>query len=171
MSTDGGTTRRWLIPVGLTVLVVGLVVIALTRGPVELNPDSPEGTVQGYLIAVHDGRWEDAVAFIHPQWLGACGSDDLARTATTDFTAELGFSTGLGGGFVEERFNDIAAGGDFEQVRPASTTSVEVTISRGDDGALGSSWSEYVTFELLDEDDFWWISGDPWPYFVWQCGD
>jgi hypothetical protein len=24
-------------------------------------------------------------------------------------------------------------------------------------------------FELLDDDDFWWIVGDPWPYFTWEC--
>jgi hypothetical protein len=52
---------------------------------------------------------------------------------------------------------------------PVVDEQVEVTISRGEGGAFGSGWNEYVVFEMVDEDDFWWVSGDPWPYFVWNC--
>jgi len=164
MSTTQRGLGGWLMPLGLTVLVGGLVTIAVLRGPVELDPDSPEGTVQEYLVAISEERWEDAVAVIHPEWLGACDGEDLARFATIDFSAELGRNE-FGGGIIEERFVDIGAG---EEPLPAGDTNVEVTITHTDQGGLGSGWSEYVTFELAD-DDFWWLVNDPWPYFVWNC--
>lgn len=164
------TTRRWLLPVGLAALVVALVVIALTRGPVELDPGTPEGAVQEYLLAIDEKRWEDAVAVIHPQWLGECDATDLSHFADFDFTAELGRSNGdagFGGAIVEERFTEITV--ESGEELPVADTHVEVTISRGDGGAFGSGWDEYVVFEMVDEDGFWWVSGDPWPYFVWNC--
>lgn len=159
----------WLIPVGLAVLVVGMVAIALVRGPVQLDPDSPEGTVQEYLTAINDERWDDAVAVIHPRWLGACEGADLEIfSPPTDFSARLGRDP--------NQFEMIDRG--FEKVEPppgeeplpVGETTVEVTITR-QDAEFGGGWDEYVLFELLEEDDFWWLTNDPWPYFVWSCRD
>lgn len=172
MSENDPAPRRWLLPVGLGVAVVALVVIALTRGPVELDPDTPEGTVQEYLVAVSEERWDDAVAVIHPQWLGDCDGDDLARFVDFEFTAELGRSdpSGFGGVVVQERFDAIAGSEDpSAEDFPVVDAQVEVTISRADSPVLGPGWDEYVVFEMVDEDDFWWVSGDLWPYFVWSC--
>lgn len=170
MSESQKKSRRWLLPAGLVALVAGLVVVALNRGPVNLDPDTPEGTVQEYLLAVHEERWEDAVAVIEPQWLGDCDGQELAAFADPDFTAELtnGESDGLGG-FPAVRQDFTAIGGNATEDLPGSDTQVEVVISHDEAGAFGSSWSEYVVFELAQEDDFWWITGDPWPYFVWNC--
>lgn len=150
-------------PVGLTVLVAGLVAIAMLRGPVELDPDTPEGTVQEYLTAISEERWDDATAVIHADWLGACDGEDLSRHASTDFSAELG-QDGLGGEFMEQRFADVG-----QEQLPEADTQVEVTITHTDQGGLGSSWSQYVIFDLVDDEDFWWIVNDPWPFFVWTC--
>ena len=157
-------------PLGLTALVVGMVVIALVRGPTQLDPDSPEGTVQEYLVAVSEERWEDAVAVIHPRWLGACDGADLASfSPPTDFSARLGRDSGQGGSFVERGFEvvDPPVG---EDPLPAGDTVVEVTISRQDSG-FGDGFDEFVEFQLVEEDDFWWLANDPWPYFVWSCRD
>ncbi len=162
--------RNWWLPLGLGVLVIALVVIALTRGPVVLDPTSPEGTVQEYLVAIDEGRWEDALLVIHPDWLGACEADDLARFDPGEFTAELGAPRGISAGFVTEDFEAIGGGGGEPEPLPSSDTTVEVTIShRGTGGGLGSGWDEYVVFELVDGGEFWFISGDPWPYFIWNC--
>ncbi|HJQ76873.1 MAG TPA: hypothetical protein VJ948_06380 [Acidimicrobiia bacterium] len=163
MSTTQRSWEGWLVPLGLILLVGGLVAIAMLRGPVELDPDTPEGTVQEYLLAINEERWDDAAGVIHPEWLGGCDGEDLSRVATIEFSAELGHD-GLGGGVLEERFVEIG-----EEPLPGGDTHVEVTITHTDQGGLGSGWSEYVTFDLVDEDDFWWIVNDPWPYFVWSC--
>lgn len=173
MSEKTLSTRGWLLPVGLAVLVIALVVIALVRGPVELDPDTAEGAVQEYLRAIDENRWEDAIEVIHPQWRGDCEADDLASFADFDFSAELGSDIDgrFGGVVVEERFVPIGEdefAADGEEL-PGFDTQIEVIISRSDGGPFGSSWDEYVVFEMINEDDFWWISGDPWPYFTWEC--
>lgn len=162
---------RWLLPVGLGVAVVALVAIALNRGPAELDPDTAEGTVQEYLLAINQKRWDDAVAVIHPQWLGDCDGDDLAQYADFEFTAELGRgdTNGFGGVVVEERFDVIGSEDEPVEEFPVVDTQIDVTIRRGDSPVFGPGWDEYVVFEMVDEDDFWWVSGDPWPYFVWNC--
>lgn len=157
----------WLLPVGLGVLVVVLVVIALNRGPVELDPETPEGAVQEYLVAIDERRWEDAIAVIHPDWRGECDGEDLSRFAPGDFTAELGSPGGFGGGIVREEFEVV--GDDLGQPLPAPDETVEVTIRRGDATGFGGGWDEYVIFEMSDDGEFWWIVSDPWPYFVWNC--
>lgn len=170
MSESRTTSRRWPLPVGLVVLVVTLVVIALTRGPVNLDPDTPEGAVQEYLLAIHERRWEDAVAVIHPGWLGACEGQDLATFADPDFTAELTEGETDGFDFVPVREETESIGVDARtEDLPGPDTQIEVIISHDDSGPFGSSWNEYVVFELINEDDFWWVSGDPWPYFIWNC--
>lgn len=179
MSEKTSSTRGWLLPVGLAAVVVTLVAIALTRGPVELDPDTAEGAVQEYLLAINEKRWEDAIEVLHPQWRGECTGDDLASFANFDFTAQLsdgGSNGGFGGAVVREEFAVITTVGEFDDAQappdeelPGSDIQVEVIISRNDEGPFGSSWDEYVYFELIDEDDFWWISGDPWPYFTWEC--
>lgn len=172
MSDKKPNQRRWLLPAGLASVVVALVVIALTRGPVELDPDTPEGTVQDYLVAIDEKRWDDAVAVVHSEWLGECDGNDLAQFADFEFTAELGRSDSsgpFGGGIVEERFDVVGSDNAMSEDFPVVDTHVEVTINRGDGGAFGPGWDEYVLFEMVNEDDFWWVSGDPWPYFVWNC--
>lgn len=160
----------WLLPAGLGVLVVALVAIALTRGPVELDPDTAEGTVQEYLMAVDEGRWDEAVAVIHSDWLGNCDGEDLAGFAQGDFTAELGAPGGFSGGIVTEQFAEIPGDDPGGELPPSGDTTVEVTIRHGGSGGMfGSGWDEYVIFEMTEEGEFWWIAGDPWPYFVWSC--
>jgi hypothetical protein len=168
MSAKSRDLSNWLLPAGLATLVVVLVVIALTRGPVELDPDTPEGTVQEYLVAIDEERWDDAVALIHPEWLGACDGQDLSRFSQGAFTAELG-ATGGFGGVVREQFEAI--GEEEPELMPTGDETVEVTIRHTDSGGgvLTNSWDEYVIFELHDDGEFWWIINDPWPYFVWNC--
>ena len=166
MSDNSRQIPGWLLPVGLAVLVTALVTIALLRGPVDLDPDSPEGTVQEYLRAIDEERWDDAVAVIQEDWRGECEGADLARYAQGEFTAELGSSNGFGGQFAGSGFVE---GDDAGPELPPSDTTVDVTISHRDNAGLGGGWDEYVVFELADSDDFWWIVNDPWPYFTWDC--
>lgn len=160
---------RWLLPAALGIVVVALVAIALLRGPVVLEPDSPEGTVQEYLVAIDEERWEDAVAVVHPDWLGGCTASDVEIFDPGDFAAELGIQSGFDGQVVRETFEVI--GDDLGVQPPPGDTEVEVTITHDTGGGIGSGWNEYVAFELVDDGEFWWIVNDPWPYFIWNCRD
>ena len=163
MTATARKVPSWMLPVGLGVVVVALIAIALSRGPVNLDPETAEGAVQEYLVALSEDRWDDAAAVIHEGALGRCTSDDIRTFGTVDFTAELGFDGDLFGGVAER--------GVFtsDGAIPSGDTFVDVTINHSGGGGLGSSWSEHVTFEMIEEDGFWWITGDPWPYFVWNC--
>lgn len=171
MSDSQTRIPGWLLPAGLAVLVVALVAIALLRGPTVLDPDTPEGTVQEYLLSISEERWDDAVDVIHEDWRGECDGRDLASNARQDFTAELGNQTGFGGASsVRETFRpDPEGAGEPPPTIPDETTTVEVTIHYNEDPGLGPGWNESVFFELVDQDDFWWLVDDPWPYFVWSC--
>jgi len=163
----------WMIATGLGVLVVGLVAVAMLRGPAELDPDSPEGTVQEYLMSLDDERWEDALGVLHPAWRGECQANDLMAMHVSEFTAELGTaSSGSRDELIVTDFRSEAGENtEKEGTLPFGTRFIDVTIHHLGEGGLGSTWSEPVTFELVDEDDFWWIVGDPWPYFTWNCRD
>ena len=163
MSETGRKIPGWLVPAGLGIVVVALVAIALLRGPASLDPSTPEGAVQEYLVALSEERWDDAAAVVHEDALGNCTSDDIRAFGTVDFTAELGFQGDFFGGVAERAvFDDGSA-------LPSGDTLVDVTITHSSEGGLGSGWSEFVTFEMFEEEGFWWITGDPWPYFVWNC--
>ncbi|HSM00862.1 MAG TPA: hypothetical protein VK960_00265 [Acidimicrobiia bacterium] len=159
----------WALPAGLGVLVVALVTLALTRGPVSFDPDTPEGTVQEYLTAISEERWDDAIEVFHEDWRGECEGSDLAASAPDRFTAELG-SDRSGERIVEETFGPVPPGEDSQVTVPEDVTRVAVTIRHNETGALGTGWSENATFQLVDEEGFWWLVGEPWPYFTWSCG-
>lgn len=167
MSDSKRTTPTWLLPAGLFALVVVLVVVALSREPASLDPASPEGVVQDYLQAIRDQRFDDALAAIHPDWLGDCTTSDMAEYVDTDFTAKLATDESFEG-VVGERFEDIGDSLDGVSA-PEPTESVDVTISHNAGSGLGSTWSEDVRFDLTDDSGEWLLAVDPWPYFTWSC--
>ena len=66
------SVRGWLVPVGAAVLIVSLVAVALVREPAQLDPNTPEGTVQVYLQALSDGDYEGAFAVLDPEFYEGC---------------------------------------------------------------------------------------------------
>ena len=155
---------RWLVPGGIAVVVIALGAIALLRDPLQLDPDTPEGTVQEYLLAISDEDFERAFKVLHPESFEGCDSADIARSrprepfsATIDPDGEFG---GFDGGFREEPPG-------FAPVDPDAT--VSVILRFGGSGPFDAGWENYEVFFLVEEDGFWWITGDPWPYFSWNC--
>jgi hypothetical protein len=64
-------SNRWLLIFGVAigVLVVTALVLVLTMKPgttALLPADTPEGTVQGYLLAIQSGDYEAAYAYVSP---------------------------------------------------------------------------------------------------------
>ncbi len=64
------SSRRWLLVSGLTIAVLVIVTVALVlttslRGDEPLLPeDTPEGTVQRFLLAVRDGDYQTADSYL-----------------------------------------------------------------------------------------------------------
>lgn len=162
-----GEKARWLWPLGIGLTVVALVIVALVREPVQLDPSTPEGTVQEYLQAISDEDYNKAFELLDPEGFEGCTTSDLARSAPRDsFTATMGFSGDAERGF--ERFGPVDEDG-----RPPSRelVSVDVTLRFDTGDVFSGSWDQYETFFLISENGSWWITDDPnpWPYFTWDC--
>lgn len=143
---------KWLWPVVIGGFVIALVIVALVREPIQLDPTTPEGTVQEYLQAISDGDFEAALEALDPESFENCTAADLQRSVwQEDFTASLPSEPG-----------DPSGGRAF----------VEVTMRFGSGGpVLGGGWDTQETFVLVEHDGFWWITEDPWPYFGFECRD
>ena len=143
------SVRGWLIPIGVAVLIIGLVAIALVREPAELDPNTPEGTVQVYLQAISDSDYESAFAVLDPEFYEGCDAGSLATHRQEDFTARI-----EGGGKPDD----------------GETAFVRVSMTFGDGGPFGSQWTNNQAFTVVNHDGSWWITGqDVWPYFAWDC--
>lgn len=140
----------WLLPGGIGLLVLILVVVALMRDPVQLDPGTPDGTVQEYLQAISDDDFERAYELLHPDEFEDCVPGDIERHASNQpFTASLD--------------------SDGEPLSDGDRVIVNVRMRFGTDGPFGSGWESFESFELVSEDGFWWITGEPWPYFSFEC--
>lgn len=136
--------RNWTFPIVVLLAVGALTVVALTREPVTLDPDTPEGTVQTYLQALADKDFDTAIAMTNSFIQSSCSATDIENNWYYDsFTATLGEVRDVG-----------------------STIVVEVAINQGNAG-FDSGYFEQI--EVTDEEGTWAISGDPWPFFTYSC--
>ena len=153
----------WLLPTGLAVLVAALVVIALTRGPTEFDPDTAEGAVQEYLSAINEERWDEAIEVLHEDWREGCDGSDLAASSPGPFTATLRTDGEFSGPFNDDFVALPRGAGETPPTVPDEVTRVEVNIRHGE------GFTDHAMFELVDDGGFWWLVGDPWPHFIWNC--
>ena len=143
------SVRGWLLPVGAAVLIVALVAVALVREPVELDPNTSEGTVQVYLQALSDGDYASAFAVLDPDFYEGGDYSSLAIYSQDHFTAR-----------IEDGGNPV----------DGDTAFVGVSMTFGDGGPLDSQWTLNQPFTLVKHDGSWWITGENvWPYFAFDC--
>lgn len=144
---------QWLLPAGIGLLIAVLVIVAIVRDPVELDPSTPEGVVQEYLQAIGDNDFDRALETLHPDEFTDCVSADISRHAPNEpFTASL----------------------DSDSETPRTDGQVAVVSVRlriGTDGMFGSSYETFENFELVFADGAWRITGEPWPYFAFACSE
>jgi hypothetical protein len=134
----------WVLPALGVATVVALVVFGLNRPPVELDPASPEGTVQQYLDALGRGDFDTAASF----WATTgCTPESEIPTMPTDVAAAL---------------EDVTEDGDG-----AVTVVVRITQSPSD--LMGGAYDYQEWFRLVDEDGTWRIEQPAWPYYDQFC--
>jgi hypothetical protein len=136
--------RNWTFPAVVLLAVGALTAVALLREPVTLDPGTPERTVQTYLQALAEEDFETALSLTTPEIQQSCTAQDVSENFYYDsFTATLGETREMG-----------------------TVTVVEVAINQSDVGFDGGYFEQ---IELTDEADNWAITGDPWPYFTYNC--
>lgn len=140
--------KKWLVPAIAGLVLLTLTLIALFREPVELDPNTPEGTVQTFLQAIADEDYELAHDQLAAEQQEDCEVADIARAGPYEsFSATLG---------------------DVEQF--GEETIVHVTMRMGTDGGLGSGYSfDPGPYRLESEGTDWKITEVGWPYFLFEC--
>ena len=128
-------------------VVVGLVVIlavvagllATRREPVTLDPTTPEGSVQTFVLAVIEGDDEVAVALLDP---------------------DLGCTAPLREIYRPSRVSMAVVG----TKSTAQEATVVLDVTEYGEGPF-SSWSHREVYDLLVKDSGWMITGHPWPVY------
>jgi hypothetical protein len=149
------TSRRWLLAFGLAIGVLIIVTVALvlttaSPGAETLLPeDTPEGTVQRFLLAVRDGDYLVAESYLSSEMDDKIAYD--LRRSRVGFGEESGWKATLGESVVrgDEATVDVVVdvfrpGGPFEN--PVRTSRVTFFLERE-----GTSWS--ITSPL----NLWWL--------------
>lgn len=138
MTDEQRNLPGWVLPTVGAIVVVGLVVIGLTKGTPALDPSTPEGTVQRYLEAVFAGDDEAAAAYTDK----ACGSGVDYGASTEGVSASLVSSTVDGN---------------------EATVTVRLSQASGDPLSGLYEWTELFT--LIEEGGSWEIQQPAWPYY------
>ena len=144
--TSESRVPAWAVPLGLAVLVVTLGAVALIRGDGTADPTTPEGALQLYLQGINAHDWEQAYRFLDPNDFQTCQPTDIRDSGVVEsFTAV----------HTETR------GGDGSVV-------IVMDLRFGQGGFFGG-WSSRTDFDMVQRDGFWYVTGDPWPHFRWNC--
>jgi hypothetical protein len=134
-----------ILTIALAVIVVLAVVAALvsrTRSAPELEPGSPEATVQAYVDAALAGKSDEAARLLEPG--GECSADDLART------------TGMGAPSVRVVLVHSSVEGS------TATVEVKLVYATGDP-FTASEYTEPHIYRLKRSGNAWVLTGVPWP--------
>ncbi|HLF61706.1 MAG TPA: hypothetical protein VI980_11080 [Acidimicrobiia bacterium] len=134
---EEGKLPGWLLPVALVLVVGALVAAGLLREAPDLDPSTPEGTVQAYLEAVFAGDQEAAAGYTD----GECDSNIGPGSPTDGVTATL-----------------VSVEGDD------NATTVVVRLSQPSQDAFGGMFEYDEWFNLVNEDGTWVIHQPVWPY-------
>lgn len=136
---------QWVVPAALGALVVILGAVALIRGGGDPDPATPEGALRLYLEGIASGDFEQAYRFLDPQGFQGCDPEDIEQNA----------------GFIDA-FTAL-----HRETRMRDGTATIVMDIRFDGGFIG--FPNEMEFQMVERDGFWYVTGDPWPYFSWNC--
>jgi hypothetical protein len=141
---EGHRLPGWVLPVAGVVAVVVLVVIGLNREPEQLDPGTPEGTVQAYIAALTAGDFDTAASLWSDQ---GCIPESVEPTGgAPDISATL----------------VRVEGGDDE-----ATVVIGITDNTVD--PVNGIYEYQEWFNLVREDGSWRILQPSWPYYDQMC--
>jgi hypothetical protein len=141
---EGRRVPGWVLPAIGIAAVVGLVLIGLNREPEQLDPDTPEGTVQSYIAALSAGDFETASSY----WShDGCIPESIEPTqGAPDVSATL----------------VRVEGGDDD-----ATVVIGITDNAVD--PVNGIYEYQEWFNLVRQDGEWRILQPSWPYYDQMC--
>jgi hypothetical protein len=147
----GATSTIILVVVGtLVAVLVAVSVFFALQPPTQFDPNSPEGTAQGYFQAIEDGDKDLATNFLTEDLQEFCDGEWRYR----DFESAS-----------RVVINDTKIDGD------TATVKVAITVSYGDDPFGGGSYDHDETIKMVRVGDVWLISTLTWPMDAYPCNE
>jgi hypothetical protein len=147
----GATSTIILVVVGtLVAVLVAVSVLFALQPPTQFDPNSPEGTAQGYFQAIEDGDKNLATNFLTEDLQEFCDGEWRYR----DFESAS-----------RVVINDTKIDGD------TATVKVAITVSYGDDPFGGGSYDHDETIKMVRVGDVWLISTLTWPMDAYPCNE
>lgn len=130
--------------IAVVVLILAIIagVFAANRKTPPLDPTTPDGTVQIFVLAVAKGNDEEAVGLLDPKLGCKAPLENVERPARTSLAV------------VSSKITDDKA-------------TVVLDVTQYGDNML-DSWSHRETYQLHARDNGWMITGEPWPVYVCQ---
>lgn len=141
--------RILAIALGVIILLAIIAAVVSAGRPVaQLEPGSPEATVQAYVDAALDGRNDEAARWLDPA--GECTAEHLERAGTYTMAP------------TRMVLVDSTVTGE--------TATVRVELVSGSGGPFDSSeYREQHTYRLTRTNGTWLLTGTPWPlYECWK---
>ncbi|HEY7582211.1 MAG TPA: hypothetical protein VIB78_01145 [Acidimicrobiia bacterium] len=149
MNTDTRNGPRLGVIIGLIVaaLVVAAAVVNAVRPPEQFSRDTPEGTVQAFLLALNDENYDGAHALLSEDSRDECTPADLVRDRTEATRIVV---------------DDVVEAGQTVIV------DLDVTVTEASDGFEPYRYETEMSFTLVREGGTLFI--DELPYYIFCSG-
>ena len=147
----GAASNMILVTIGVAVtLLIAVSVVFALQPPTQFDPNTPQGTAQGYFQAINDGDDDQAESFMTEDLRTSCdgrwwyeGRESASRVVITGTKID----------------------GDTAKV------DVDITISYGDEPFGGGSYDQDETITMEHVGGVWLISRPIWPMDRYACGE
>jgi hypothetical protein len=151
------SSSKWLIIFAgiigtLALIAVVLVLVTGGKNVTLLAADTPQGTVQRYLIALEDGDYQRSYNYLSPNLPGTMSYDDWLSQNTNRPASQTGWRATLG-----------------KTVQNGNYATVEVMIETSYPGGMMSTSQSNlpVTFDLTETGDSWFITSPTYIYWIY----
>ena len=151
------SSSKWLIIFAgiigtLALIAVVLVLVTGGKNVTLLAADTPQGTVQRYLIALEDGDYQRGYTYLAPNMPGTMSYDDWLSQNTNRPAGQTGWRATLG-----------------KTVQNGNYATVEVMIETSYPGGMMSSSQSNlpVTFDLTETGNSWFITSPTYIYWIY----
>jgi hypothetical protein len=151
------SSSKWLIIFAgiigvLAVIAVVLVLATQGKNVTLLAADTPQGTVQRYLIALQDGDYQQGYTYLSPNMPGTMSYDDWLSQNLNRPAGQTGWRATLG-----------------KTVQNGNYATVDVAIETSYPGGMMSSSQSNlpVTFDLSETGNSWLITSPTYIYWIY----
>ena len=151
------SSRRWLVGFAISIGAVAVIAVALvllTQGKnvTLLAADTPQGTVQRYLLALQNNDYRQAYTYFSRDTPGMISYNDWLTQNGNPAATKVSWQAALG--------NTVQNG-------PDATVTVTIETAYPDGMMNSSNYSQQIEFFLTGADNSWLITSPTYTYWIY----